>query len=221
MSEEAIPSPLSQEDVAANAPERDLEKERDVKCMPIAQGVLEDMAENMMPLNGEGAGFQPLIMQILKRTLDADTNIQLENSYIFQLILGILAGMGTILQTVTVTPTDDARFGAIGKKMLAILAEAKLPMGTLTPDQALAAYAPVKEKFDVLFAEEKLSWLEVKYISESIFAAFQVVQKTFGESVEISVQRMEAKILRIPDMSDLSMKKLNETLQTPIEEIPL
>lgn len=224
MSNEPIPSPLSPEDIVEK-PRNEIplsqddivnaSKARDEKCMPIAQGVLEDMAEVMMPLGEETADFNPLLMKTLQRFLDADTNVHMENSYIFQLLLGALSGMGTIIQECAVVPNDDARYGAIGKKMLGILAKSQVKMGTLTPDELKTSFASVKQEFDVLFAEEKLTWLEIKYVSESIFAAFKIFQQTFAEAVEMSIQQMEAKILGLEYMSDLSMKKLDETLQKP------
>lgn len=196
----------------------DLDKLRDEKCIPVARGVLIDMAAELMPTTGVSrAELQPVIMKILQRSLDADLNVLQENPFVFQLILGVLSGLSTTVQSCNTVAIDDARYGAIGKRILGIVATADIPMGkTLTPEEIETHFAAVKEQLNALFTEEKLSWLEVKYIMDSIFGAFKVTQQIFSENVEMSTHRMEAKLLGIGSMDELTMKTLDKALITPV-----
>lgn len=197
--------------------EPDLEKLRDEKVMPIAQAVLEDMAEGLIPSADEPkASFMPMVMKILKRTLDADLNVQNENSYLFQLLLGVIGNLSSVVQSLDMAPIDDARYGLIAKKILKIVADSNVKMGNLTPEEQVLAFSSVKEQLQSLFVDEKLTRLEVKYLMQTILQSFEIVQTTFNDAVETSVQRMEAKILGIEFISDLSMQKLDETLKAPI-----
>lgn len=200
-------------------PEVDLEKVRDEKCFPIAQGVLEDMAELMMPLSNDSAAFHAPTMKILQRMLDADTNLVSENPYVFQLVLGAVSGMNTALQSCTTVPMDDDRYSEIAKKMLTILAKGKVKLGTLTPEESVVVFTPIKDELNVLIAEEQLTRLELKYIVDNILASFKLMQGMFSDSIESSTQKMEAKILGLDAMSDLSMAKLNEALLAPSGEV--
>lgn len=191
---------------------------RDEKCIPVARAVLNDMAVDMIPKNAnEKVDFNPISLKILQRALDADLNIATENSYIFQLILGVLSGLNTTVQATVTVPIDDVRYGGIAKKILDIVATADLKMGSVTPEETTAMFVPVKEQINALFAVEKLSMLEVKYVMDNIFASFKTVTEIFNASVERSAARAEAKMFGVESMTDLSMKRLEEVLKSEVK----
>ncbi len=196
------------------AQEKNLEQARDEKVIPVAKEILNDLAEKMMPEDANASvDYNPVIMSILQRSLDADLNVTTENPYIFQLILKVFSGLNAAVQLAEVRPIDDVRFGAIAKKILQITASANLTFGDITDEAQAAEFTPVREQLNKLVREEDLSMMEIKYIMDSIFAAFGQVNTIFLASVEQSTKKMEAKILGIEDMTDLSMKKLDETLK--------
>lgn len=198
----------------------DLDKLRDEKCIPVARMVLNDMAVEGIPMESKTrAAFQPIVMKILQRGLDADLNLTTENPYIFQLLIGIFAPLNATIAECVMAPTDDTRYANIVKKMLSIVATANVPMGLdpASPEIRDAFQGPVKEQLAALIAEEKLTWLETKYILETLLVSLQAVQQIFSQNIEDATERMEAKILGIDSMSDLTMKRLNEALVTPTD----
>lgn len=218
MSQETEPVPVPPVPQGSPAAGPDLEKLRDEKCIPVARMVLNDMAVGLMSPSKEKntETQQQIVMKILQRTLDADLNLSMDNPYIFQLLAGVFSGLTTTVVECTTVPIDDLRYSTISKKILDIVATADIKMGTLTPEETVVVFAPVKERLNVLFAEEKLSWLEVKFIMDSIFNAFKGAKERFDQSLDMAVQRMEAKILGVEDMTDLTMSKLDTVLKTPM-----
>jgi hypothetical protein len=200
----------------------DLDKVRDEKCIPIAREVMKDIATTLLPEDANVLiDYNPIILKVLQRNLDNDLNIKIETPYVFQLILGALAGLNKTVQECTAVPIDDIRYGKIGNKILSILAESNIRLGNVTPEEVDADFADVKVKINELFSEEKLSMMEVKYIMDNIFEAFKVMNAGFNQSLENSVERAEAKLLGIEFMSDLTMKKLNDVLvSTTVQKIP-
>lgn len=193
---------------------KDLEKLRDEKCLPIAQEILNDLATDMIPDDANvKVDYNPILLKILARTFEADTNIATENSYLFQVLLGVFSALNRTVQECTTVPIDDVRYGVISKKILAIVAKAKVRMGAVTPEESIADFAPIKEELNGLFAEEKLSMLEIKYMMDNIFESFNAVQTGFNMNVEQSSRRAEAKLFKLEDMVDLSMKKLDDVLR--------
>ena len=186
----------------------DLEKIRDEKCFPIAQAVMEGIAKGLL----EEEGVKNTAMGMLELMLGQDLNISQDVTYIPQLILTILSGANATIQKCVVTPLDTERYKGIAKKILTILAEAKLPMD-VKPDQVDTAFVGVKEKFEALFAEEKLNSLETKYIMDSIFDAFAALNNKFSNAIEMSTEQGTAKALGLEFTSDLTMKKLDEILK--------
>lgn len=205
------------------SPAPDLDKLRDEKCIPLARAVLNDMAIMLVPENAnEKVDYNPLLKKILERTLEADTNIVMENPYIFQLMLGAMAGLNATVQLCAMSPIDDIRYGAIGKKIMGILATANVPLVAMKdpkkgvdPKVIEADFAPVKEQIEALFAEEKLNIMEVKYVMDNLFESFSDVQTIFMASVGQSSEKAEAKLFGLQDITDLSMKKLDEVLTAP------
>lgn len=198
--------------------EGDLEKLRDEKCIPLARLILADMAELLMPEDAnEKVDYNPIVLKTLARTLEADTNISKENTYLFQLILGVFSGLNVTVQSATTLPIDDVRYGAIAKQILKIVSEANVTMGSVTKEDTERDFAPVKEKIDALFLAEKMSLLEVKYVMDNIFTSFSTFTDLFNRNVESSSQKAEAKMFGVESMYDLSMKRLDEVLKMEVK----
>lgn len=193
---------------------------RDEKVVPVARGVLVDMATDLLPnIADEGADYSGMVTKLMTRVLEADLNIVTENPYLLQLVLGVVAGLNKTVNSMELTPIDEQRYMDIGRKILSIVATANIPMGgtTMTPDEETAAFVPVKEQLATLFAAEKLNLMEVQYIMNQVFDSFQAVQNTFMVTVANFSQKAEAKALGLEDFGDLSMKKINDVLTTPVE----
>lgn len=207
-----------QEKVVAAEP--NLDKMRDERVVPLVHDTLHDLAELLIPEDAsKEVNFNPLILKILERTFGADLNITTEVSYLFQMILSVLTVLNTTVQKTTTVPIDDVRYGAIAKKVLAIVAGEQFRLGQdVKPEELQADFAPVQEKINALFAEEKLTMLEVKYIMDNIFSSFTAVHNGFQSSLEQSAARAEAKLFGVDNMNDLTMKKLNEILTAPVSQ---
>lgn len=195
-----------------------LDQLRDEKVVPVARGVLVDMATDLLPNTAdESADYSGMVTKVMQRVLDADLNIVQENSYLFQLLLGVTASLNKTVNTMELASIDEQRYMDIGRKMLSILATANIPMGgaTMTLEEETAAFAPVKDQLSQLFTTEKLNLMEVQYIMNQIFDSFNAVQNTFMVTVANFAQKAEAKALGLEDYGDLSMKKINDVLTTP------
>lgn len=209
-------------DVAAApaAAAEDLDAIRDARVVPVAKGVLQDIAAEMSTADlSKDTDFTQLLIKILHRSLDADLNLTTENPYIFQLILGTFTAFSTVLQKAKITPTDDVRYAKIGREMLVLLAGVDVPMGTkVTPADQEKAIEAIQPQLEAIFEREKLTWLELKYILEGMLQSFKLNEQMFSGNVQRSVEKMEAKILGIDQMTDLSMKKLDDTLKAEIAD---
>lgn len=193
----------------------DLEKLRDEKCIPVAKQVLEDLTTDLIAEDANVAvDFNPITIKVMQRMLDADTNIATENSYVFQLVLGAFAGLNKTVQKCTVANIDDVRYGRIAKEVLNILYRANIDLKPMADAELEVAYAPLLPDLNELFSREKLSMMEVKYVMDTIFTSFNTVTALVNTSVEGSAKKAEAKLFQIPDMLDLSMKKLDDVLKS-------
>lgn len=186
-----------------------LEEVRDEKCLPIAQSILEILPETLLPEDGISIDHKPLVLAILRKSLEADLAVDSEAPYLAQLLLGAMSGLNATVQVCDTVPLDDVRYASIGKKILAMVAEARVRMTNVKPEDMVADFAPVKEKLNALFAEEQLNRLEVKYITTNILESFSSANSIFGMSLEKTVRRAEAKVFGIEDMSELTMRKLD------------
>lgn len=215
-----IPTLIADGSIEAVQQVPDLDQLRDEKVVPVARGVLIDMATDLLPEDGNiGTTYAGMVLKITQRALDADLNVVQENPYLFQLVLGALSTLNKAVHTMELTPIDEIRYMGIGRKVLSILATVDLPMGgkvKMTDEEEMAAFAPAKEQITALFAAEKLNLMEVKYIMDQIFDSFSAVQTTFMTAVASFSQRAEAKALGLEDFGDLSMKKINDVLTTPV-----
>lgn len=210
-----------EETVAVSAPAEpvvDLEAVRDARVVPVAQGVLEDIASEAAIANIENqSDISGVMSKILIRTLEADLNLTTENTYVFQLVLGAYGALSSVIQNSKMREIDEARFARIGSQVLGILAKANVPMGTkVKSEDQIAALEALKPELEAVWAAEDLSWLEIKYVLEGVFRGLKTVENNFSVNVEMSLKRMEAKILGVADMSDVTMKKLDETLRAEI-----
>lgn len=196
--------------------EPDLEKERDDRVVPVVRGMLIDLAAQMVPEDAnKEVNYLPVILALLKRALDADLNIIMDNPYAFQIIKGVLVGLNvTVQQLKPSTDIDDVRFGRIAKQILGMVAVADIGLTPKTPEEVEASFAPVKEQLQALFDAEKLSWIEIKYIMDNIFASFDNVSGLFNRKVETALEKAEAKAMGVEYMSDLTMGKLDVFLKS-------
>lgn len=200
---------------------RDYEKERDDRVIPVAVGVISDIAndESMMNIKTQ-ADFTEVLMKILKRALDADLNLVTDNTYVFQLVLGAYGAFSSVVQKAKMPEADDERFAKISQKLLQLLVAANIPMGgKVTAQEQEKAAAVIQPQLEEIFANENLTWLEIKYIMEGLFRTLKGVESLYQRNVDLSLQRMEAKILGVEAMSDVTMSKLNTILKTDASEL--
>ncbi len=205
----------------AKAVEPTAEELRDERVVPVAQGVLADLASEVSAADiNKETDLTSIVIKVLKRGLAADLNLVTENPYVFSLVLGSYSALSTVVQKCRLTDTDDARFGKIGGEILSLLVNANVPMGAkVTKAQQEEAAEVVQPHLEEIFAREKLTWLEVKYIMEGLFRSLKSIEQVYMSNIELSVKRMEAKILGLEDMGDLSMSLLDATLQKDMSEV--
>jgi len=86
--------------------EKNLEAERDARCFPVAQAILEGMAKNLL----EEDGVKKTSLGALELTLQQDLNIVTDMSYIPQLILNALSGVNATVQVCDVNPLDEVKY---------------------------------------------------------------------------------------------------------------
>lgn len=194
------------------APEKlDLDKVRDDICFPIVRNIFKEFPDGLIV---DDEMQKQLQLKALSAMLSADLNIVQEVAYVPQLMLGILAGLNLTVQ-LTNPVNDEERYQEIARKMLKFIVEDidNIPLGTVTPEEIAKAFQGVKLKLDKLFFEEEnLSRIEVKYVMDLIFTHFNTFNNEISSSITKSTEKMEAKILGIESMSDLTLKKLNEEL---------
>lgn len=199
----------------------DLEQLRDDRTVPVAIGVIADIAndESMMNIKDQ-ADFTGVLMSILKRALDADLNLTTDNPYIFQLVLGAYGAFSSVIQKAKMPDADDERFAKISQKLLKLLVAANIPMGrNVTPQDQEKAAESIQPQLEEIFASENLTWIEVKYIMEGLFRTLKGVESLYQRNVDMSLQRMEAKILGVESMTDVTMQKLDETLKADFSKV--
>lgn len=217
----------NQKDVGVDAPvpieeaKPDLEKERDARVIPVAQGILEDIAgQNTATDINDKSEFSNLIIKILNRALTADLNLTTDNSYAFQLVLGAYGAFNQVVMASKMAESQNVRYNAIAHEMMALFAKTNVPMGmSVTSEEQVKVLQVIQPDLEALFARENLTQLEISYILEGMMNALKVTEQVFSTSIQESVERMEAKILQIDNMTDLTMSKLNEVLMTDIDEI--
>jgi hypothetical protein len=191
----------------------DLEKVRDDKCFPVARALMDEMAISLMPKDpNQLVDYKEIKLKTLSLFLDADLNVATEVSYIPQLILTVLSGLNAAVHGCAIPLTDEARYSEIASKILGILAKAQIPFGSLTPDELTSSFAPVQDQLNALFAEEKLSLMEVRYVMDQLFDSFKTFTSELSQAIENATRRAESKALGIDEMDDLTLKKLNDFL---------
>lgn len=190
----------------------DLDKLRDDKCFPVARSIIKEFPNGLIPPKGKDQ--KPFQLKCLSLMLNFDLNVSQEVSYVSQVILGVLAGLNKTVQETGMMEPDDERYIAITNKMFVIIGEEvdKITLGKVTPEDTTKDFSVIKDKFNALFAEEKLTRLEVKYIMDSIFEGYTGFNNAIQLLIANATERMEAKILGIESMSDLTLKKIDETL---------
>lgn len=189
----------------------DLDAQRDVKCVPVARAILNDLAVGLFPENGT-MDYPALTKQGLERLLEIDANVTTDVPYVYQLILAGLTGLHVAIQAAPTEPMDDVRYSRIARQLISILATANVTLTAKTPDEA--EYAPVKEQVAALIAAEKLTRIEADYVVNNVFAAFNTAQNYAQMTLEGAMKKAEEKLFGIESMTDLGMKKLDEVLKS-------
>lgn len=207
---------------ASESVELDADQLRDEKCVPVARGILVDMATDIIPEDAnKEVNYLPFIMKMLKRTLDADTNLTTENPYIFQMIKGVFTALNvTVQQLNPATNIDDVRFGRISKQVLTIIAQADINMLPKKEEDVEASFAPIKVQLQALFDAEKMSWMEIKYVMDNILAAYEDCTNLFNSKVESFLEKAEAKAMGVEFLSDVTMQKLDMFLKADLAAAP-
>lgn len=193
--------------------EKNLDAVRDEKCFPVAQAILSQMAVDLLNKNDNQKELTESTLSVM---LDKDFNITEEVAYVPQLILGALSGLNLAVQTCTVIEADETRIADVGSKMLRILADANVKLNPAKEDIE-TVFEVLKEPLNALFAEEKVTRLEIKYVMQTVFEAFTALNNLTDKSIKDATERLECKILGIESMSDLTLKKVNDVLLTPKE----
>ena len=188
--------------------EKNLEQERDARCFPVTQAILEGISKNLL----EEDGVKTTALATLELLLQQDLNVTTDVSYIPQLVLGALSGVNAAVQVCDMVPLDTEKYNNVAKKILIILADAKIKIG-FNPDEVSTVFAGVKDKMSALFLEEKINSLEVKHIMDNILSAFGAFNNLLSSSIEMSMEKATAKLLGLEETSDLTMKKLDEVLK--------
>lgn len=202
-------------------PGPDLDAERDARVAPVAQGVIEDLAGQNTGVDvNNRSEFTNVIVKILKRSLAADLHVSTDNSYIFQLVLGAFGAFNSVVMSAKMADPQTERYAKIAHEMMELFAKANVPMGMkVKSEDQIAALQSIKPQLEEIFAREMLTNLEVTYILEGLMNALKVTEQVFGQNIENSIKRMEAKVLQLEDIDDLTMNKLDWALTTNIEEI--
>lgn len=198
----------------------DLEALRDQRVVPVVRGMLEDLAASMPTVDiNPNSDFTSVLINVLQRTLEADLNLTTENPYIFQLGLGVFSAFNDIVMECKKADSQDDRYARVARRMMELLVGANVPMGmAVKPDEQKQALQVIKPQLEEIFLAENLTSLEVSYILEGILRSYKTIEQLFSGNVDRSVNRMEAKILGLDDITDLSMKMLDATLQRDISE---
>lgn len=188
----------------------DLEKKRDERCFPIAMNIFKELPLGLMV---DDVKQKELQLKSLSAMLSADLNVSIEVSYVSQVILGVIAGLNATIQTCGLL-NDEERYDSIAREILEIVAGeiSNITLGKVTPEDVTRDFVGVKDKLISLFKRENLSQIEVKYVMDNVFTKYTVLNNAVQNSITDSTRRMESKILGIDDMSDLTLKKLNEEL---------
>lgn len=199
------------EDTKVETP--DLEKIRDERCFPIARLILKEMAPSLVSASADTVNYDDLVLKSLSLFLGADLNVTTETPYITQLLLGVFSGLNRTIHECTVIPIDDARYSSIASKILQIVSDGNVRLGSVTPEESIEDFTIIKVKLNELFAEEKLNLLEVRYIMDNMFDAFKDFSDKYSESIESSVKRSELKLFGVNNMNEVSLKQLDGILK--------
>jgi hypothetical protein len=190
----------------------DLEAEQVSRVMPVAQGVLEDMATMLIPEDGISFDLAPLELAIITRLLKGDLNITTEVPLAFQYVLSGITGLTQALAGCTYhEPHTQADYADASRRILAIMAKVQPKLG----DTATAAtsISEAKAELEALFAEKQLSAIDVRYIVNSIMSSFETVRNGAEKSIEESMERAQAKSFGVEGVQDVTMGKLDTYLQ--------
>lgn len=198
-----------------------LEQQRDLRVVPVAQSTIEVIAgQNTAVDVNDRSEFTNVILSILQKSLDADLNIVTDVPYIFQLILSVYSAFNTVALAAKKPDVDMARFSKIAHEMMGLLASAKAPMGDgVKPEDQVTALEGIKPQLEELFSRENITQLELSYILESLMHTLKVTNDSFQQQIQRSVDRAEAKVWRLDDFSDLTLKKLDKVLQTSMDDL--
>lgn len=195
--------------------ERNLDKERDERTVPVARKILHDMATDVLPVDENlKRDYREIVLKLLTHQFEADLNLTYDNPYVLQLLQGVFSRVNIAVQGATTIPMEQSRYTEIARKVLAIVDETEVSFlipkkGEGKEDTDMERIVP---KINTLFAEEKLNWMEVKYVMDLIFTAWSVIQGMATDSIAASLRKAESKAMGVDDLDDLTMKGLDRYL---------
>ena len=197
--------------------ETDLDKARDEKCVPLAMGVLQDAATDM-PVTDEAVpkDFQPLVTKIKMRALEADTNLLMENPYIFQLVSSHLQGLNAAVQAAVKAPLDRERYERVMKQILTIFSTVPIKAGKTSDEERLAAFDGVKQYLETLMEQEHITELESQWMMATLIQAFKATHEIFSTDIDMHSEKAMAMKMGIESMMDMTMKGLDAALKEPV-----
>ena len=163
-------------------------------------------------LVGSTDSNKELVLKSLSVMLEKDLNIETEVSYVSQIILKSLAMMNEVFQTSNVLPVDEGRLNNIANKIIGIIANGDVK--TDTKVELPENWSTVKEEINQLLNDENVTKLELDYIKDLIFNSFTNFNNTLSNSIMMATEKAESKALGVEQMSDLSLKKLDEFLKS-------
>lgn len=191
-----------------------LDAQRDERCIPVVREILKEFSTDLMNTDGN---YNPVVVKTLSTMLAADLNTTSEVSYISQLLLGVFSSLNQTLQTCDIGENDDAKYDRVTNKILSIISDANVHLVNPSPADVAADFAPIKEDLNKLFAEEKLTKLDVKYIMDNLLNAFTSVNNLVGIQVENAIQRMTEKAVGVESLSDITLKKIDAFLLSEVK----
>lgn len=177
----------------------DLEKQQNERVAPVVQGILEDATTMLIPEDGVSFDLSELELATIQRLLNGDLNITTEVPLAFQGVLGAFANLTNVLQDCAYAePHSQADYARVSRAILSIVAQTK-------PED-------MKPALETLFAENKMSAIDVRYIVSSITSTFETMRLGAEKSIEESMERAQAKSFGVESVQDVTMGKLDAYL---------
>lgn len=207
-------------DASEGADQPDLDAERDARVIPIVRAVFGDLISDVFLAEGAQADYRQVVMKIMQKSLDADLNVVSDNPHIFSLLLDLFSAFNECVMQCKMPEINNDRLSKIGGEMMQLLQSANVPLGKdATKESQVKVLEDIKPQLEALFERESLTWLEIDYILKGLMNSVRTIEGEFTRNMRLSNDRMEAKILNIETLPDLTMSKLDWALMTVFDEI--